>query len=75
MNLATAFIDGGGIYGHDSNTASKLRTYSKGKLLTFNDELPLNTLGMTMVDPVGKESSFSLRQVLIVCLWIVCFGS
>ena len=62
INMASAFIDGGGIYGHDSSTASKLRSYIKGRLLTYNDQLPLNTMNLNIPDPVNKESAVSLRH-------------
>ena len=61
INVATAFVDGGAIYGHDTNTASKLRAYVRGKLLTYNDQLPLNTMALDVPDPTGRQTAINLR--------------
>lgn len=61
INTATAFLDGGCIYGHTAETANQLRSYVQGKLLTYNDALPLNTMMLDLPNPAKRESAITLR--------------
>ena len=53
MNVHSAFIDGGAVYGSDSDTATKLRTLSNGALKTNNLGPTLPTRG-----EVGLEGGY-----------------
>ena len=53
MNVHTAYIDGGAVYGSDRDTATKLRTLSNGALKTHNLGPTLPTRG-----EVGLEGGY-----------------
>lgn len=45
LNVASAYIDGTSVYGHNEYEARKLRTFSKGKFLTnFKTNGSLNNM-------------------------------
>lgn len=47
--MVSAYLDGSVIYGSDGDTASKLRTYVDGKMMTYNNQLPLNIMNLDML--------------------------
>jgi len=54
-------LDGSSVYGSDPITMDKLRAHYKGKLRMYNGELPKNTMGVSMDNPVKIEPDFELR--------------
>eukprot|EP00803_Ostreobium_quekettii_P004461 evm.model.scf_599.13 EVM.evm.TU.scf_599.13 scf_599:68855-70425(-) len=55
VNVITSFLDGSVVYGESLDKADKLRSHYKGKMSTYNDMLPLNSMRLEMENPAGVE--------------------